>query len=79
MRQHSGRGPERKRAKLPTRAAAVPSKNKTYVRTLGVAAQSGGDIHQFYHPRGVCVEPGRDGCLYVSDCGNNRVLVFLKA
>ena len=56
----------------------VLTKSGQYVRTIGVTGQKGSGNHQFGTPNAVAVEPGPDGCLYVVDEKNQRLLVFLK-
>ena len=56
----------------------VLTKEGQYVRTLGVTEQEGGGNHQLSAPRGVCVEPGPSGLVYVSGMRNHRVQVLTK-
>ena len=48
------------------------------VRQFGETGQYGSGNHQFRKPRGVCVDPGPDGHLYVCDSANHRVQVLHK-
>ena len=56
----------------------VFNKAGAYVRTIGVTGQQGTGTHQLDRPEGVAVEPGPDGLVYVTDYGNDRLLVFMK-
>ena len=58
----------------------VFSKEVVYVRTIG-RGHVNRLMHRFHvrNPWGVCIDQGPDGCVYVADKGNMRVLVFLKA
>ena len=56
----------------------VLTKMGEHVRTFGVTGQRGEGNHQFDTPVGVCVEPGADGHVYVSEHVNYRIKVLTK-
>ena len=56
----------------------VLTKEGGFVRSFGVAQESGNDDNHFHFPCGVAVEPGADGHVYVLDVENHRVVVLTK-